>query len=121
MVVAICIRLIEDGQEVDHKTFRFTQADALLKGFTDLRDQYPTGVFHTANFTEPTPPPAGHEVPHGYYWCPWCADDMPFYMDVQFCVNRCVSCRMSDNDWFVNKFNDVRLASQSRETADDNS
>lgn len=115
MVVAICIRLIEDGQEIEHKTFRFKQADELLKGFTSLRDQYAGAVFHTANFSQPTPPPAGHEIQHGYYWCPWCADDMPFYPDSTFNVNRCVGCRMSDNDWWVNKFNDVRPTAPTEE------
>jgi len=58
----------------------------------------------------PTSPPSGAKRPSGKFWCPYCADWRTFKPWYDYL--RCEVCNISNEDWYVKKYN--RLWSASR-------
>jgi hypothetical protein len=52
-------------------------------------------------------PPEGYKKPRNHMWCPYCRKSRLFPFDEYRGVKRCIICGITENDFYIKKYNGV--------------
>lgn len=97
----VALVIVTEGDKI---TRVFQEAKIFLKYFKKMKRLYPNGNFFTVNRTHASPPPTDWER-YAFNWCPYCGAERNFvYVDLPE-VKQCVVCGITENNYYVKKFN----------------
>lgn len=105
MIVAIVERQLDDENQLIRKVMhRFSSAVDLEQGWRKLQEKSNCQLY-AVNCSKPTPPQAGIVMEKGTHWCPYCAAPRCFEYDATMESDRCNVCGISENDFYVRRYN----------------
>lgn len=86
----------------------FNDAEVLFSEWEKIKKRYKSSPLYIVNRTKATAPPPDLVILRGYVWCPYCSDLRHFVFNAKYGVKRCEICDISDNDYYVKKYLEVR-------------